>query len=233
MKTNMRYKKALGFTLIEIAMVLMIVALILGGLLPTISGQIEQRRISETRKQLADIQQALIGYAVINKRLPCPANGTISTTPGVSNGAGIAAANCPASSNGGVLPWITLGVSETDAWGNRFTYRVTPDFANSTFQLDSLPNLNVGLTSSSSDKNIAADVPVIVVSHGPNGLGAYTPAGGAPISTATGDELDNVATNNNNHFVSHDFVQGGFDDLVTWLSPNILFSAMISAGQLP
>lgn len=233
MKKNMRYKKAHGFTLIEIAMVLMIVALILGGLLPTISGQIEQRRISETRKQLAEIQQALIGFANINRRLPCPADGTIATIPGVNNGAGQEKNSCPTNANGGVLPWITLGVSETDAWGNRFTYRVTPVFAVANFQLNSTPNLDVGLTNSATDKNVAAGVPAVVVSHGPNGLGAYTPAGGAPITTATGDELDNLATNNNNHFTSHDFIQGGFDDLVTWLSPNILFNRMISAGQLP
>ncbi|MEQ1915267.1 MAG: type II secretion system protein, partial [Gallionella sp.] len=38
-----REKQQQGFTLIEVAMVLMIIALILGGLLPTISAQIEQR----------------------------------------------------------------------------------------------------------------------------------------------------------------------------------------------
>ena len=228
-----REKQQQGFTLIEVAMVLMIIALILGGLLPTISAQIEQRRINDTRKQLADIQQALIGFAIVNSRLPCPADGTIATIPGVNNGAGQEKSNCPNNANGGVLPWVTLGVSETDAWGQRYTYRVTPAFASATFQLNTSPNLDVGLTSSSSDKNIAAGVPVIVVSHGPNGLGAYTPAGGAPISTATGDELDNVATNNNNHFVSHDIVQGGYDDIVTWLSPYILFNRMIAAGKLP
>ncbi len=233
MKTTMQYKITHGFTLIEIAMVLMIVALVLGGLLPTISSQIEQRRISETRKQLADIQQALIGFSVLNNRLPCPADGTIATIPGVSNGAGTEKNSCPTNANGGVLPWVTLGVNETDAWGQRFTYRVTPVFSVANFQLNSIPNLDVGLTSASTDKNVAAGVPAIVVSHGSNGLGAYVPAGGNPPNSATGDELDNVATNNNNHFTSHDLVQGGFDDIVVWISPNILFNRMVSAGKLP
>ena len=66
----MRQRQA-GFTLIEMAMVLMIVALLLGGLLPTISSQAEQRHENDTRKQLDEIQQALIGFAIINGRLPC------------------------------------------------------------------------------------------------------------------------------------------------------------------
>lgn len=227
------YRENSGFTLIEIAMVLMIIALVLGGLLPTIAGQIEQRRISETRKQLSEIQQALVGFALTNRRLPCPADGTIPTIPGVANGAGQEKSSCAIGSNGGVLPWVTLGISETDAWGRRLTYRVTPVFAVANFQLNSSPNLNIGLTNSSTDTSVAAGVPAIVVSHGSNGLGAYTPTGGTPPTTATGDELDNVATNNNNHFVSRDFVQDGFDDLVAWLSPNVLFNRMVAAGQLP
>lgn len=221
-----------GFTLVEMAIVLAIVGLLLGGLLPTISSQVERQRTSETRKQLDEIQQALIGFAIIKGRLPCPASGTIAT--GQSN-AGLEQGACGTGANGGVLPWVTLGVSETDAWGRRFTYRVTPVFATAgaPFQLSASPNLDTGLTTSSSDTSIAAGVPAVVISHGANGLGAYMPTGGTPPTTATGDELDNVATDNNNHFVSHDFVQNGFDDIVIWLSPNILFNRMVAAGKLP
>jgi len=209
------------------AMVLMIVGLLLGGLIPTLTAQMESQRINETRNQLNEIQQALIGYAIINGHLPCPADGTIAT--GQAN-AGAKKDACGTNANGGVLPWVTLGVSETDAWGRRFTYRVTPDFALAAtpFQLTTPSNLNVGL--STADNGMASGAPAVVVSHGPNGLGAYTSAGGAPITGAVGDELDN--TDNNNHFVSHDFTPT-FDDFVVWLSPNILFNRMVAAGKLP
>jgi prepilin-type N-terminal cleavage/methylation domain-containing protein len=39
-----------GFTLVEMAIVLVIVGLLLGGLLMPLSAQIEQRRIGETQK---------------------------------------------------------------------------------------------------------------------------------------------------------------------------------------
>ena len=47
-----------GFSLIEMAIVLLIVALLLGGLIPTISSQLDQQYRNDTRKQLDEIQQA-------------------------------------------------------------------------------------------------------------------------------------------------------------------------------
>ncbi|MDP2785976.1 MAG: prepilin-type N-terminal cleavage/methylation domain-containing protein, partial [Sulfurimicrobium sp.] len=74
MKTHRN--NAFGFTLVEMAIVLIIIGLLLGGLLMPLSAQMEQRRISETQKTLDEINQALIGFAVANKRLPCPSTQT-------------------------------------------------------------------------------------------------------------------------------------------------------------
>ncbi len=239
-----------GFSLVEMAIVLAIVALLLTGLVPSISGQIEQKRVTETRAQLDEIKDALIGYAIINGRFPCPADGTIPTVPGVANNAGQENSTCVAGANGGVLPWATLGVSETDAWGRRFTYRVTPDFADaivnptyggctpsptptqSSFALCSSGNLEVWSEAAHST-SVVSNVPAVIISHGTNGLGAYTPAGGEPLTGASGDEDDNAADNNNNNFVSRSFIQNGFDDLIVWISPSILIGKMVAAGKLP
>ena len=91
-------------------MVLFIVALLLGGLLPTLSSQVDQRHVTETRKQLDEIQQALIGFAVANGRLPCPA---VANATGMESPAG---GNCTSFSNGyfvGFVPAATLGLSGT------------------------------------------------------------------------------------------------------------------------
>ena len=58
------------------AMVLMIVGLLLGGMLVPLSAQMDQRNVSDTQKTLSDIKEALIGYAIANGRFPCPASST-------------------------------------------------------------------------------------------------------------------------------------------------------------
>ncbi len=256
MKLNITIKSGLhGFSLIEMAIVLFIIALLLGGLLPTISSQMDQQHRSETRKQLDDIQQALYGFALINGRLPCPSDPT--TPSGQVNGAGVAAGmeyrstaapylciNIVGNSAWGVLPWATLGLSETDGWGRRYTYRVTSQFADSTdgtacagntalgisFQLCSSGNLNV--QSSFGGNIIAPNLPAVVLSHGVNGLGAYATTGQKvlPLPLVGTDEGENA--DNNDNFVNHEF-RPDFDDQVIWIPPNILINRMVTAGKLP
>ena len=222
-------QKQIGFTLIEMAMVLFIVALLLGGLLPTLSGQVEQRRVSETRKQLDEIQQALLGFAIVNGRLPCPAKPTIATTD-TANNPGTEVCT-PTMLTTGVIPWATLGLNETDAWGRRFTYTATSAFINSspTFTLASNGTLTV--KSAVGGSNIASSIPAVVVSHGTNGYGAYTSQGTQLTISSDLDEADN--SNGGTTFVSHSFIQNGFDDLVIWISPNTLMNRMVAAGKLP
>lgn len=63
---------ARGFILMELTVVLVIVALLLGGLLIPLSAQRDGEAIRGTEKYLADIRDALLGFAVANGRLPCP-----------------------------------------------------------------------------------------------------------------------------------------------------------------
>lgn len=237
-------------------MVLLIVALLLGGLVPTLSSQIEQRQISETSKQLDEIQQALIGYAVINGRLPCPASSSSNGVESPTTGTGICDHNYD-----GYVPAATLGLSGTDSsgfavdsWGNRIHYAVTA-WSGNTYtvpngmstkgisSLTPLPDLLVcssalpatGITGSSCGATTNAltsnGVPVVIFSTGKNG--AQGPAG---IDEAA--NLDGTNANNNITFVSHTpSASGGaggeFDHIVIWISPNTLINRMVTAGQLP
>ena len=118
----------LGFTLVELAMVLFIVGLLLAGALIPLTTQMEVRSIADTRRTMDQINEALIGFAQTNGRLPCPASPTQIT--GTSASAGTEQYLSPSCTyEVGVIPWATLSVPETDAWGRRFTYRVAPIFA--------------------------------------------------------------------------------------------------------
>jgi prepilin-type N-terminal cleavage/methylation domain-containing protein len=116
-----------GFSLVELAVALAIIALLLAGALIPLSAQIDVRNVADTRRSMDSIREAIIGFAQANGRLPCPAAGNLAA--GTEQ---FTAPSCTALI--GVVPWATLGVSETDAWGRRFSYRVSPAFADSIFR---------------------------------------------------------------------------------------------------
>jgi prepilin-type N-terminal cleavage/methylation domain-containing protein len=205
-----------GFSLIEMAVVLAIVGLLLGGLLPSISGQIEQQRRNETRKYMTEVRDALLGYAIANKHLPCPATA----------GDGIAATTCTTvASQTGSLPYKDLGVVDKDAYGNILVYAVTKEFANSatpfTLITTGAANTMRICTTSLCTASLTNNAVVVIVSPGAN---RATPASPDEVKNATAGTTD---------FVSHDLSQNTFDDLVIWISPNTLFNRMVAAGQIP
>jgi prepilin-type N-terminal cleavage/methylation domain-containing protein len=121
-----------GFTLIEIAVVIVIVAVMLAMGAVMFRGVSAAQKRSVTAARLATVDLALVQFVMLNKRLPCPANGTL---PSGSASAGVEAPDpptgtCTGNQQHGVVPWVTLGITETDAtdgWGRRLTYRTDVD----------------------------------------------------------------------------------------------------------
>jgi prepilin-type N-terminal cleavage/methylation domain-containing protein len=214
-----------GFTLVELAVALMIVALLIGMFVVPLGTQMDGQRIAETQKQLELARDAVLGFAVARGRLPCPAT---RNTPTGAAGAGTE--NCALGE--GVLPWADLGVAETDAWGRRFTYRVTPSFADAPpagMQASFAMGDNGAITVTNGAGNIASNLPGIIVSHGKNGLGAFD-SRGVQMPAAAADEAEN--TDNDDTFVSRTFA-ADFDDVVVYVSGNVLKSRMVAAGRYP
>ena len=113
-----------GFTLVELAVVLAIVGLLLGSLMYTLSAQADQRAREQTQRSLEQAREALLGFAVANGRLPCPATAA-------SNGAELPAGGGDCTAYDGFLPAVTLGFQPVDsdgfaidAWNNRIRYTV-------------------------------------------------------------------------------------------------------------
>ncbi|MDR1709556.1 MAG: type II secretion system GspH family protein, partial [Candidatus Accumulibacter sp.] len=114
--------RARGFSLAELTIVLVIVALLMGGMLMPITAQMNQRDFRETERQLDELREALTGYAIVNGRLPRPA---ASLTDGRERPNDCANdAECT-----GFIPWAALGVKKTDAWNKLIRYSVTPSYA--------------------------------------------------------------------------------------------------------
>lgn len=247
-----------GFTLVEVAIVLIIVTLLAGGLLMSITAQRELAASSETQRRLNEAKEALLGFAAANGRMPCPASGMTGTT-GIESPVGGGACTTGWI---GFLPAVTLGLSPTDeegyaldAWNNRIRYAITTD-ANATScaspnfcfaTTDGIkgvwnsnpsllqPDLQVCSTASAATgaggsaacatgTALATNAVAVVFSRGANG--GLAPSSADEIANGDDDRL----------FISHTPTPAGaneFDDLVVWLSPNILYNRMISAGRLP
>lgn len=144
-----------GFSLIEVAVVLAIVAILLTLAAGPISSQLQQARTTETKRMMEEAKEALIGFAIANGRFPCPAiEGAAGTPDNPPNSAGLesfcvaAAGSCPGAETttpqphgncsnfyGGFLPAASLGLAGIDdkgflrdAWverANRIRYAVS------------------------------------------------------------------------------------------------------------
>ncbi|MBF0168040.1 MAG: prepilin-type N-terminal cleavage/methylation domain-containing protein [Alphaproteobacteria bacterium] len=119
-----------GFTLIEVAIVLVIVSLLIGMGLQTYGRSVDGAKIKTTRERMDQIESAITLFAIQNSFLPCPADGALNSANanyGLAQPAD-GTATCTAIANGAhVVPWITLGLDELysrDGWGNRITYVV-------------------------------------------------------------------------------------------------------------
>lgn len=270
--------KSSGFTLVEMGMVMMITVLLMGGLIPTLSAQMESQRINETRKQMDEIKDALVGYATAKGRLPCPAssvsNGMESfctTASGVlcTETLSLQAHGRCSSPYNGFVPAVTLGLTPVDSqgymldgWNNRIRYAVTNVNVANVYTFTAPGAMrSVGLSSLNSDLYVCASSPnpatpsqsvtaspwcgavppnVILTSTAPAVIystgttGSYRGSGTDELANA--NPYANPTASPNSYedkvFVSHDQTPT-FDDIVVWLSPNILINRMVAAGQLP
>ncbi|MGQ0593881.1 MAG: prepilin-type N-terminal cleavage/methylation domain-containing protein [Gammaproteobacteria bacterium] len=245
-----------GFTLVEIAIVVLVLGVLLAGLLGPLSVRIEQQEIRKTSDQMEEIKEALYGYAAANGALPCPDiddNGTQDRTGSPEVCSGVA----------GNIPSVDLGISGLDAWTRSFRYRVTRDFADQ-FGVDvfgtpipptppSSPGCPVSPTQASfalctngditvlegvGGKVMASSVPAVVISHGKY---RFDPANALDLPSPHEvenfeDEAVPIPGDTLGTVVARGYTGGTgqeYDDLVVWLSPNILKNRMIMAGKLP
>lgn len=120
-----------GFTLIEIAVVLVIAGLILSMGISMSGTILLQQRRYVTVQRIQAIDAALALYVSQVQRLPCPADGAL---PSSDAAAGMEQRNtvtgdCFNGQARGVAPWRTLSMAEpdaTDGFYGRITYRVAP-----------------------------------------------------------------------------------------------------------
>ena len=72
--------KQSGFTLLELSIVLIIIALVTGMSIASGVALISSGRVMATEKKISEIEKALMQYRVANNRLPCPGDITLTSS---------------------------------------------------------------------------------------------------------------------------------------------------------
>lgn len=211
-----------GFTLIELSIFLLIVAVLAGSALMFGTGQQGFARQKQTYDKMRVLEEALAAYTRLNGHLPCPANGTLGrldvnlgneerdTATGQCNNVtriAIGGASDPDMFVGS-LPTDALNISEEfmfDGWDRRFIYAVDERFTSRVTFFGTQED-DPGLVADSFQRNFivivdglnAANIRsryavYVLMSAGENGIGAWPREGGARL---TGAPTDTTELNN-------------------------------------
>ena len=256
-RTGRARRLSRGFTLLEHAVSLTVIALLLGSIMIPLQTQIENRKIDETKRMLELAQELLLGFAAAHGYFPCPA--TASSAGQEPRGTDHLTGGCPVWH--GFLPAALLGYRPIDAQGygldawegaaNRIRYAVANTTVGGVTQVLTRANgmRSVALASfgttpffyicqsgSGATANdcgaaltLASNAAVVVWSVGPNGATGGTSAHEAQNPNPNGGSADRIFVSRGpSNVPGHEF-----DDLVTWIPATGLLSRLVLAGHFP
>lgn len=228
MEQEILHNKKSAFTLVELAVVLVIAALMIGQFVNFSIQNQERLQQVETEEKLEYIMEAIKQFAIEEDEVPCPADGALLLNHeeyGFEQNSGtdcdVSSANLSSTTGnvivGGVLPVHTLNIGleyMTDGWGRKFTYIVDEDLR---ADADVAGNIVIrSLTAGGS--LITNNAGVVVISHGANGFGAWNARGGgrhkATQLSAAATPLQNENTDVDNVFIQNLLVSPSGSDEV-------------------
>lgn len=195
--------RAFGFTLIEMAIMLTVFGLLLAGGVEAVRVQAAKRKVEQTQAAMQEIQRALLGFITVNGRLPYAAD--------AASGTGVE--DTVTQRPFGLLPWNSLGVKPVDSWGHAYAYHVTGNYAVEASFMAAAGTLVVRNAGDTAD--MVTGLPVVIISHGPNGKGAYL-TNGTRLTTVAATATDTENMDGNSTY------RAGGDDILLWISENVL-----------
>ena len=229
-------KGANGFTLIEVAIAIVVLGLLLGGAVMTLSAQMDLKQQAETQQSIGLAQDAILGFAAANGRLPCPAflNGFESPDPAAGP---LASPNNCTHYDNGFVPAASLGLAPVnssghliDAWGNPIRYAVTNANNNAFVTPNAVRSIFGTAALESSDKLFVCTAENCV----PSNTWLTNRAVFVLFSTGKNGVVDHVENSGvpwDNQFL-YATQSSTSDDLMIWVSPFTLYARMLAAGTL-
>lgn len=179
-----------GFTLLEMAIVIIIGGILLSFLGTALLAYLKQNRIETTEFRIAKIQEALTQYLSVNGHYPCVADRTLGAddaqfgrmVSATCDGAGSFSGTTLATGRAGIrvrigaVPTRTLNLPDemiADAWGRKFTYAVTgPQATNLNYTADGGA---ISVIDGAGNSLVSPDdtAHYVVISHGETGDGGF------------------------------------------------------------
>ncbi len=198
-KQFFKFKKDAGtaaFSLVELSISLVIISMIIGSALSVALTSDYNANLKQTNDKLDKIEEALVSFLALNKRLPCPANGASLIAAadfgieGSSTTNGCGGANFNSGDvYSGVVPIRTLLLPDEfmfDGFGRRITYAVDYKFTKNNINnidcdgatsticfIDSDKNTATIIVNDAAGKVRTSNAVYILISHGENGHGAF------------------------------------------------------------
>ena len=244
-----------GFSLLEVMVALVVVALLAAALALPVAAQLQMRRADEARRSLDEARDALLAFAALHGRLPCPATPSTQGQEAFAHDGDPANGRC-ADFHGGLLPAAALGMAPLDdagflrdPWqsaGNRVRYAVHGGSVNAVAHaLTRTHGMRQATLPALGEAPHYLFVCVSGESAGPTGCGPAanqltrraafvllaTGPNGVSAPEGASDEARNL--DGDASFVSREPGVGGFDDIVHWASIHMLIHRMLVAGRLP
>jgi len=247
--------RARGFSLVELSIVVLVIGIVLTMGIGAWTANLENQAYTVTAQRQATVKETLSGYLRRNSRLPCP-DADFTAPDGIENRATAGDPTTACTAAFGLLPYVTLGLARDavrDGWGNFFSYQVSntditaASSGNWSANTDWTRTVwfrpgNTGLITVN-DRNGATVIPIatgvvaVVVSHGRNGLGAYTIGGTRNTLPSAGTDEESNTNADTTYFrrelTTNDAATGGpFDDQLVFLSSNDLLEPLFRDGSL-
>lgn len=242
-----------GYTLVEMAVVITVAGILLGSGALAYQLYLKNQRIDITKETIANAQNALGGFRSLYGRYPCPADPTAvrgDVNYGYEERTGSAcdptnlqtamSANAALTDKViymGSLPFRELNLQEDathDGYNNRLYYAVMNSQTDSATYTDGNGGISLVDATGASVVTPPDSLDFILISAGPDGVGAYT-RDGVLHSVCTGSALEVENCDADEIFIATE-EQVGFDDSVAY-STNIpqqqwQFSSNLSDIQL-
>jgi len=217
-----------GFSLLEMAVVLLIISLLLLSFIKPLRLQREIQQVQETQDSLEEIRQALIVYAITENHLPCPDLDSLNDSDeGLEN----RETNESCTQQYGFLPWAELGMPRFDPWGQRYLYRVDTLFSVN-IPDNGLPADNMRVRDPFDDSDVtrnnaagSSHITAVTYSCGMNQVNNQrlnTPKSDCSASSSATFSQGSLIEGNNNN---------SFDDYIIWLPKNILLYHLLKAQR--